>query len=154
MFETLRLPRHGLLAALLLGASWAAPAAASAELDLSRVAWTELHFKASKLMFKATAEIRLDSAQRGDVRADLIDPERHPWIDPSDDRNLVLRADSRILGRKSKARPMSQQAISRIALGQFSRRAGRLPCAKRRTSWMCGLIPGSARRRCSRHGRS
>ncbi len=104
MLEIARSVRHFALAALLFGASWAAPAAASAELDLNRVAWTELRFKASKLMFRATAEIRLQRAQRGEVRADLIDPEKRRWIDPSDDRNLLLRADSRVLGRQSTAR--------------------------------------------------
>ena len=104
MFEIARSLRHGALAALVLGAHWAAPVAASAELDLNRVAWTELRFKATKLVFKATTEIKLERAQHGDVRADLIDPEKRAWIDPSDDRNLFLSADSRVLGRESKAR--------------------------------------------------
>lgn len=103
MFEIARSLRYGALSALLLGAHCAAPAA-SAELDLNRVVWTELRFKVSKLMFRATTEIKLERAPGGDVRADLIDPQKRQWIDPSDDRILFLSADSRILGRESKAR--------------------------------------------------
>ena len=65
MIEIARSLRHGALSALLLGAHAAAPPAASAapaELDLNRVAWTELRFKASKLMFRATTEIQLERA--------------------------------------------------------------------------------------------
>ncbi len=104
MHKNLNWLRRCALAVLLLAAYGTLPASAQTALDLDRVVWSELRFEASKLIFKATTEIKLERTQLADVVAALLDPEERSWIDPVDDGNVVLRVSSNVLGRRSEAR--------------------------------------------------
>ena len=74
------------------------------QLDLSRLSWTELHYKAKKAILTATSELRLQPADASEMAESLVLAEGHRDLPPAGDDLLLLTLRSKVLGRVSNVR--------------------------------------------------
>ena len=74
------------------------------QLDLSRLRWTELDYKAKKAILTATSELRLQPADATEMAQNLVLAEGQRDLPPAGDDLLLLTLRSKMLGRVSNVR--------------------------------------------------
>ncbi len=85
-----------------LASSLHAEEARRLSLDPSRVAWNELNYEVSKLLFSAHSELRLETIGQHEAQQRLATPDGGPYTQPGNAGATHLTLTSRGLGQRSR----------------------------------------------------
>jgi len=88
-----------LVAILAAGAGLATHARPPAAFDPSRVIWSALEYRASKLGFSTTSKVSIDALPSGQAVLDFIDAGEFTGLAPRGEELWWIRVDSSLLGR-------------------------------------------------------
>lgn len=80
----------------------ATPSPAAGGYDPSRIGWTELHYKASKLGFSIESRLRLRRMSPAELSRRLIDPGAGEWLSAPETGGWLLGLETTGLGRRSR----------------------------------------------------
>lgn len=95
------------------------------QLDLSRLSWTELDYKARKAILTATSELRLQPADASEMTENLVLAEERTELPAAGEDLLLLTLRSKVLGKTSNVRlwldPSDARSYQRDELSAGSR---------------------------------
>ncbi len=95
------------------------------QLDLSRLSWTELDYKARKAILTATSELRLQRADAAEMAENLVLAEEQTELPPAGEDLILLTLRSKLLGKISDVRlwldPNNARSYQRDELNSGSR---------------------------------
>ena len=95
-------------------------------LDHSRLTWTQLHYKATKLFIKSEATVELQTIPASEVVSSLVAPGQGVGVEPTNSTGIYLKLNAKFLNRDILTRgwiePDNANALQRLIIETGAKR--------------------------------